>query len=99
MALQTPIHLITLNFFQEYLCLGLHILQHDIPEVGIVDFQLFVRILTHKSALGERTGPIDQGVLRDAGVVLDYVIHILLEEVLCVVLLALVLKEPQYAPL
>jgi hypothetical protein len=67
----------------------LHIFQDDVPEIGIIDFELIICTVTNKSALRERARTINQWVFSDSGVVLDDFVNILLEKCFILVVLAI----------
>lgn len=67
----------------------LHIFQDDVPEIGIIDFELIICTVTNKSALRERARTINQWIFGDSGVVLDDFVNILLEKCFILVMLAI----------
>jgi hypothetical protein len=85
-----------LNLFEQELGGRLHIFQHNVPKVRIIDLELVICTITYEAALGERTRPIYQGILGYSRVILDNVIYILLKECLVLIMLT-ILQESKNA--
>ena len=80
LALQALRIFFILKFFEQQLGRWLNILQHNVPKIGIIDFELIISIVTDESTFREGAGPIYKWVLSYSRIILDNLIYILFKE-------------------